>query len=460
MKRLSSPLAAVLFLIAGNLVVGVTSVRADILIEDFDNHDPELAISFTNPGNTITSGPTNWTIDLRTATQPDYFGYARSLITDIAPDDEGYIDISSETTLEFDFALNGAGSYGTEVFVVIEDFWGGVNVYKSAFGLGNHLYKTALASPTFTAGSGPADLADVYAIQIQANSFAPPPGGGPGAVSAPYSISFNELRATSPIPANPSVVTDFNNVGVFPGYESWANATITTGPNSLRVVSSGFGGSAGQAFSTLDAAGKTHAEVDVTINDSDSPVNIVALLEDADGTQNVWRWYGLTGTNGEGGTSNHLLSFRMDTVTSEGAFDETPTLIDNATSWQTVYLDNTPGDLTDNTSLDLANIVNFHIQVDPQSAAPNNSYDVSFNNFRVVDAPGSFDTDYDVDGRDFLLWQRGLSPSGLSSGDLAEWRAAYGAALVGLQAVPEPTSGCLLLISVLAGVGIRRSSAR
>lgn len=40
------------------------------------------------------------------------------------------------------------------------------------------------------------------------------------------------------------------------------------------------------------------------------------------------------------------------------------------------------------------------------------------------------DGDGDVDGRDFLIWQRGGSPSaadGVSSSDLAIWQSNYGA---------------------------------
>src|SRR5262245_39274161 len=43
--------------------------------------------------------------------------------------------------------------------------------------------------------------------------------------------------------------------------------------------------------------------------------------------------------------------------------------------------------------------------------------------FRLL---GDFDGDGDVDGRDFLVWQRGGSPNPLSAGDLAQWQANYG----------------------------------
>src|SRR5262249_13912275 len=40
--------------------------------------------------------------------------------------------------------------------------------------------------------------------------------------------------------------------------------------------------------------------------------------------------------------------------------------------------------------------------------------------------PGDFNNDSKVDGRDFLIWQRGGSPSPLSGTDLAAWQANYG----------------------------------
>lgn len=39
--------------------------------------------------------------------------------------------------------------------------------------------------------------------------------------------------------------------------------------------------------------------------------------------------------------------------------------------------------------------------------------------------PGDFDGDSDVDGQDFLTWQRGLSPDPLSQGDLNTWETNY-----------------------------------
>lgn len=82
---------------------------------------------------------------------------------------------------------------------------------------------------------------------------------------------------------------------------------------------------------------------------------------------------------------------------------------------------------------------------------------VIFKDFSVVvsDEPGldgDFNEDGNVDGRDFLVWQRGGSPSSLSSSDLALWRDNYGVGgLAAIASVPEPGSLVLLLLGVLGG---------
>jgi T5SS/PEP-CTERM-associated repeat protein len=60
--------------------------------------------------------------------------------------------------------------------------------------------------------------------------------------------------------------------------------------------------------------------------------------------------------------------------------------------------------------------------------------------------PGDFDEDGDVDGADFLIWQRGGSPAPNSPTDLAVWRSNFGAPQVAVSAaVPEP--GVFVLIA-------------
>jgi len=68
-------------------------------------------------------------------------------------------------------------------------------------------------------------------------------------------------------------------------------------------------------------------------------------------------------------------------------------------------------------------------------------------------APGDFDADGIVDGRDFLIWQQGGSPNPWSPADLADWEANFGAGPSAMSAstivVPEPTSLTMVLSYLL-----------
>jgi hypothetical protein len=72
---------------------------------------------------------------------------------------------------------------------------------------------------------------------------------------------------------------------------------------------------------------------------------------------------------------------------------------------------------------------------------------------------GDFDRDGDVDGFDFLAWQRGGSPNPLSQSDLADWETNYGTVLppplTDSAAVPEPSA---LVLLCLGGLLASRSS--
>jgi hypothetical protein len=72
----------------------------------------------------------------------------------------------------------------------------------------------------------------------------------------------------------------------------------------------------------------------------------------------------------------------------------------------------------------------------------------------VATQPGDFDLDGDVDGRDFLVWQRNPSV-----GDLGDWQANYGAgALAASTAVPEP--GVLRSVLFIAALLLWRRGFR
>ncbi|MDZ4657668.1 MAG: hypothetical protein SH868_08820 [Bythopirellula sp.] len=69
---------------------------------------------------------------------------------------------------------------------------------------------------------------------------------------------------------------------------------------------------------------------------------------------------------------------------------------------------------------------------------------------------GDFDGDGDIDGRDFLAWQRGESPNPFSADDLVAWKTNYGTGpLAASVAVPEPTSS-LWPVALFVGIALRR----
>ena len=78
--------------------------------------------------------------------------------------------------------------------------------------------------------------------------------------------------------------------------------------------------------------------------------------------------------------------------------------------------------------------------------------------------PGDFDNDGDVDGRDFLRWQRGGSPNPLSASDLALWQGNYGngglSALATSTAVPEPSALLLSCVGLGAIFVLKRQAGR
>jgi hypothetical protein len=88
------------------------------------------------------------------------------------------------------------------------------------------------------------------------------------------------------------------------------------------------------------------------------------------------------------------------------------------------------------------------------SSASVNFASIAGDQYVTVPVPtADFDGDGDIDGQDFLVWQRGESPSPLGANDLALWQEQYASAgpLAASLIVPEPSSVILLLFILAAG---------
>ena len=71
----------------------------------------------------------------------------------------------------------------------------------------------------------------------------------------------------------------------------------------------------------------------------------------------------------------------------------------------------------------------------------------------AVAPPGDFNLDGQVDGEDFLRWQRGVPANSLSPDDLAAWEANFGSTgnlAAASIAVPEPSTTLLVSAGIMA----------
>ena len=244
---------------------------------------------------------------------------------------------------------------------------------------------------------------------------------------------FSALAALNGAASADVLITSFE-FGYFENdlYDSWEapTATIDYGEESYSVTATGYGsnwtyiGGLG-----IQGAGNTHVKLDVTLEGppaADGHLGPIITLVDADGTSNNYAWYGQL-------LGNHILTIPIASPTWTGA----------------------PGTTS---GLDLNAIDHLHLQLDPGGFGAAGQYTVRWNELSLITVaglPGDFNNDSRVDGADFLVWQRGGSPSPLSTEDLNAWKAGYGApaAAPSIGAVPEPSTVALL---ILASAGIFR----
>jgi hypothetical protein len=90
---------------------------------------------------------------------------------------------------------------------------------------------------------------------------------------------------------------------------------------------------------------------------------------------------------------------------------------------------------------------------------------IAFSAIRIVEivpppGDGDYDFDGDVDGNDFLVWQRGDSTNGLTGGDLDDWELNFGSSTVATSPVPEPASVLTALVGLCCVGGVAHVKSR
>jgi hypothetical protein len=98
---------------------------------------------------------------------------------------------------------------------------------------------------------------------------------------------------------------------------------------------------------------------------------------------------------------------------------------------------------TDQGLADITQVISYTLATDPNPGTP-----------------GDFNSDGNVDGVDFLIWQRGGSPTTLSAADLQDWQNSYGAgSLAAVTALPEPGSMVIAAAGMIIALAMRRRDA-
>lgn len=113
------------------------------------------------------------------------------------------------------------------------------------------------------------------------------------------------------------------------------------------------------------------------------------------------------------------------------------------------------------------------VEIFPDQAAANANPVASSNPSPVLDEMPSadFDNDGDVDGDDFLSWQRGFGTSSgaattdgdadydedVDHADLVYWESQYASLVAAVDSVPEPSTGLLTVMGLLCLMGRRQN---
>lgn len=316
----------------------------------------------------------------------------------------GGINGAGNTNIELNVSLSGpigaSNQLGPIVSLVDND---GTYVNYAWYGqpLGNNLVLTgslfaAIGSPGFaistnTVGSVPGlDLSNLQHMHMALD-----PGGF--GVSGAYTIAWNDLKLTdgsSSVAATGvcAVVESFNNHVLGGLYAGWS--AQTSNANYLQIVGTGWGGGFAAVTPNINTESNKTIQVNITMAASaaaDGKLGPLVILEDGDGTQIRYAWFGQNpGTN---------------------------LVLTSALSGGTIVA---PGTVA---GFDYTAILFFHLQLDPSTYA--GSYTLQWNDISIMgcDSGGgdtgfcatisSFDNFF-MDGV-YVNWQSANEISGANS---------------------------------------------
>ncbi|MGA4645162.1 hypothetical protein [Limisphaera sp. 4302-co] len=165
-----------------------------------------------------------------------------------------------------------------------------------------------------------------------------------------------DLAAARPARAE-TVIATFDDFFALDGLFAWADATIVATETNYSITDVCYG--SGYKDINVDASGETTVQVIVTLDgppEADGHLGPIVSLVDADGTFYNYAWYGQT-------RGRHVLTMDVNQ----------PTFVSGEGS--------VPG-------LDLAHLDFFHLQLDPGFFGCRGAYTVTWEDFRLIGAPG------------------------------------------------------------------------
>ncbi|MEZ6190641.1 MAG: PEP-CTERM sorting domain-containing protein [Phycisphaerales bacterium] len=212
-----------------------------------------------------------------------------------------------------------------------------------------------------------------------------------------------------------ALLSDFNNFNLTGTYAQWNSGSFTSGANDFRVQANDFGGGWHNLGGAVDATGETTLNVKLDVNSGNVADAFNIVLIDADGTQRVYRFTGLS--TGD----DQVLSIDLNDFLQDNAVGSVP-------------------------GLDVANITEFHVQGTFGNGEPGLAMDLTLDNLSIGAASGIALLG-DIDGDGFV----GIADLNII---LGEWNLGTPPSVV----VPEPASAALLGIGLAAT--LRRNGRR